>query len=242
MRSKYVLILIILFGFFLPFTSLVIGAENNQIDFINANIKVGDRGKDWTLKEIFSDQSISFTNYYGKVLVLDFFATWCTPCIESFNVLRDLNAYYSSSQVAIVSIDTEYNEKTESEIEDFASDNNVNWEVVIDSINLADDYSVLSIPTFFIFNQRQRLAEIVEGYTSFASMKQSIDTVLAANQRATSEIWSKYWYIFILVPTVAAVGVLIFVQRRKIVLERKAEIEKEKEERKLRERKRKFRR
>jgi len=242
MKSKYLLLVLFLFGFLIPFTTKTIGSTNEQPDLLNTNIKIGDRGKDWILKEIFSDRSISFTNYYGKVVVLDFFATWCTPCIESFKVLADLNSYYSSSQVAIISVNTEYNEKTESEIEDFAEDNNVNWEVVIDSISLANDYSVLSIPMFFVFNQKQKLAEIHEGYTSFASMKSTIDAVIETNQSSSSEIWENYWYIFILVPTILGITSFIFVQRRKIVLERKSEIEKKEEELRLRERKRQFRR
>lgn len=244
MKSKIFLFTFILLGFLIPFVTLATGSQSNQSLLTETdNIEEGDRGKNWTLKEIFSDQSISFQNYYGKIVVLDFFATWCTPCIESFTVLRDLNDYYSSSQVSIISIDTEYTEKTEAEIEQFAVDNNVNWEVVIDSISLADDYSVLSIPTFFIFDQKQKLVEIYTGLTSFATMKKTIDaTITKANQRPVSEIWSNYWYLFIFIPTIVIIGVVIFIQRRKFIQVRKAEEEKKREELELRERKRRFRR
>jgi len=244
MKSKIFLLAIILLGFIMPFFTFVASSTDDQTTLFKPNnIEEGDFGIDWTLKEIFSDRAISFHDYYGKVVVLDFFATWCGPCIESFGVLRDLNNYYSSSQVAIISIDTEYTEKTEAEIEQFALDNEINWEVVIDSISLADDYSVLSIPTFYIFDQKQKLAKIYTGVTSFTTMKKTIDNALDDSiQRPISEFWSKNWYWFVILPFVAIVGAVIFVQRRRVIQQQKKDRESKIDELKQRERKRRLRR
>jgi thiol-disulfide isomerase/thioredoxin len=52
-----------------------------------------------------SDESVdAFEDYRGKVLVLDFWATWCGPCIMSFPRVRALREKYSEEDVAIVGV------------------------------------------------------------------------------------------------------------------------------------------
>ena len=243
MKSKIFLFAIILLGSVLPFVTFATSTTDYHTYRISPNIKEGDFGKDWTLKEILSDKAISFRGFYGKVVILDFFATWCGPCIESFGILRDLNAYYSSSQVVIISIDTEYTEKTEAEIEQFAQDNEINWNVVIDSVSLADDYSVLSIPTFFIFDQKQKLVKIYTGVTNFSTMKKTIDDTLDDSpERSVSEFWSKNWYWFVIIPIIVTISTVIFVQRRRIIQQQKEERQKKIVDLKQRERKRRLQR
>ncbi len=52
-----------------------------------------------------SDESIdSFDDLKGKVVVLDFWATWCGPCIASFPNVRELQAHYEGYDVAIIGV------------------------------------------------------------------------------------------------------------------------------------------
>ncbi|MCK5045303.1 MAG: TlpA family protein disulfide reductase [Candidatus Heimdallarchaeota archaeon] len=243
MKSKIFLLALILLGSLIPFITFVTSTTDIQMIRISPNIQEDDFGIDWTLKEIFSDRAISFRDFYGKVVILDFFATWCVPCIESFGILRDLNAYYSSSQVAIISIDIEYTEKTEAEIEQFAQDNEIDWNVVIDSVSLADDYSVLSIPSFFIFDQKQKLVKIYTGVTNFSTMKKTIDDTLDnSNQRSVSEFWSKNWFWFVILPIILTISTVIYVQRRRIIQQQKEERQKKIDDMKQRERKKRLQR
>lgn len=52
-----------------------------------------------------SDESLSsFDDLRGKVIVLDFWATWCGPCISSFPNVRHLQEHYEGHEVAIVGV------------------------------------------------------------------------------------------------------------------------------------------
>ena len=73
MKSKIFLLAIILLGSLLPFLTFVTSITDTPMNLISLNIQEDDFGIDWTLKEIFSYEAISFRDYYGKVLVIDLF-------------------------------------------------------------------------------------------------------------------------------------------------------------------------
>ncbi|MHA1532463.1 MAG: TlpA family protein disulfide reductase, partial [Candidatus Heimdallarchaeota archaeon] len=63
---------------------------------------------DWNLEEIMSDTNYTFSSLAGKVVVMDFFATWCGPCIAAMPLLRDINDHYAgNSNFVMMSIDLE---------------------------------------------------------------------------------------------------------------------------------------
>ena len=73
MKSKMFLLAIILLGFIMSFLTFVTSITDTPMNLISLNIQKDDFGIDWTLKEIFSYEAISFRDYYGKVLVIDLF-------------------------------------------------------------------------------------------------------------------------------------------------------------------------
>jgi len=63
------------------------------------------RARNFTLKNIFG-QSVSLSSLKGKVVVLDFWATWCTPCIAAFPTLQEtVNKYKNDKGVTFLLID-----------------------------------------------------------------------------------------------------------------------------------------
>lgn len=62
----------------------------------------------WNLEDIMSDTNFTFSSFAGKVVMMDFFATWCGPCIAAMPLLRDINNHYSgNSNFVLMSIDLE---------------------------------------------------------------------------------------------------------------------------------------
>ncbi|MEM1422962.1 MAG: TlpA disulfide reductase family protein, partial [Planctomycetota bacterium] len=117
-----------------------------------------------------SDDAIdSFEDYRGKVLVLDFWATWCGPCIASFPQVRDLREKYSEDDVAIVGVTslqgTHYpqgappvdtNGEPEREfalMADFIAEQGITWDVVFTEQEVFNpDYVIQGIPHVVIID------------------------------------------------------------------------------------------
>lgn len=114
---------------------------------------IGKVAPDFTLKNI-KNEEISLSQYRGKYVLLDFWASWCAPCrAENPNVLKAYNKYQSKNFTVLgLSVDREADRgKWLKAVEE----DNLPWTQIIDAANensKADLYSIKSIPANFLIN------------------------------------------------------------------------------------------
>jgi thiol-disulfide isomerase/thioredoxin len=221
--SKIILItLILIISSFITVGSLSDSYINSSYLPYKTNLlDVGTVGKDWTLKDILTDNSITFSSFSGKVIVMDFFATWCVPCQESMAEFATLKNSFSSSELVIISVCAETIPETT--VENFASNFNMNWKIVIDDFDLPTHYEVSNIPTIYIFDTTLKIHYRNAGSLSAASMTSIVNSIL--NPSSTPQpsgspsdgFWSKNWYWFGIALVFIIVGISVYVQRRKVI-------------------------
>lgn len=106
-----------------------------------------------TIKIIKDNETWSVEGYNEKIILLDFFATWCPPCKAEIPHLNNLYTKYKD-QFEIVGILLE-NNKPNSEVQDFINEYNIKYTIANDqkNQNLASIIgNVKSIPTIFLIN------------------------------------------------------------------------------------------
>lgn len=109
-------------------------------------------------------KEVKLSDYRGKVVVLDFWATWCAPCIASFPNMQNLVNEYKNSDVEFFFIDTWEHDKPEAiktKVEKFIKDNNYTFNVLFDyKHDIVAKYKVESIPTKIVIDKNGEMISI----------------------------------------------------------------------------------
>lgn len=130
----------------------------------------------WTLGD---GERASFSEQRGKVLVLDFYATWCEPCRVSIPHLINLQERYQARGLALVGLNVG-GPDDRVKVPAFASEFRINYPLgfpdkPLTDLLLADNSS---IPQTFVFNREGQLIKRYVGYEE--SMPAHLEAVIAA--------------------------------------------------------------
>ncbi len=128
--------------------------NNSKVNiFFKENIKEispGVPAPDFSLQNI-EGESISLSDYKGKVILLNFWASWCGPCIAEMPSIENLHKTVKDENIQVVTINLG---ESKDVVSNFMSKNGYSFNSLLDSDNsVAGIYGIRSIPTTYIINK-----------------------------------------------------------------------------------------
>ncbi|HUJ33170.1 MAG TPA: TlpA disulfide reductase family protein [Candidatus Acidoferrum sp.] len=138
---------------------------------------------------------ISTADFHGKVVLLNFWATWCPPCREEIPEMIDLATRYKDRlQVIGVSMD----DGPEDEVRDFAKQIGMNYPVVMWSREMVREYGgVPALPTSFVISPEGRVVQKHVGLYSIDVYEMEIRALLGLPVNAKVETFEDTGQIFL---------------------------------------------
>lgn len=126
------------------------------------------------------DKPISLADYHGKVVFLNFWATWCPPCQREMPEIQKLSEKYQNSEdIAILTVVMPGGQEMDAAgIKKFLKEKGFTMPVIFDDGRLSSSFQITSLPTTYMFDRDGNVYGSVVGQLSSDMMENIIDRTL----------------------------------------------------------------
>lgn len=128
-----------------------------------------------------SGRSFNTASYQGKVVLVNFWAAWCTPCAAEIPQFTAMQEKYRNQGFEILGISMD---DADDVLRKFYREHKMNYPVVAGDLKIADAYGgVLGLPTTFVIGRDGRVRDKLVGATDFTSLEREVVKLLQEGAR-----------------------------------------------------------
>jgi peroxiredoxin len=126
-----------------------------------ASLAAKDRAPDFDMKTL-EGGSISLSDYNGKYVLLNFWATWCGPCKIEMPSMEALYTKFKSKNFEILAVSNDiFGAKV---VKPFVDAHNMTFPVSLDQdLKVSSRYGVMSLPTTFLIDPKGTIIGVING-------------------------------------------------------------------------------
>jgi len=180
-RIYWVKYAVIILGMFL---GVILILKNSSAESRNETLSLGVQeyatpveAVDFTLKDL-DNKKISLKNYRGRVVMLNFWATWCTPCRLEMPSMEKLHRQFKDKGFVVLAVAA--GEKAEG-VTAFVKEYHITFYTLLDTDQgVAEEYKVWALPTTYFINAEGKIIGRVNGSRDWSAKEatQYISSIL----------------------------------------------------------------
>jgi peroxiredoxin len=130
---------------------------------------------DFTVTDI-QGKPLSLSSYRGRVVLLDFWATWCAPCMEEIPHFVEMQKTLGPQGLQVIGISMDDGLKP---VQQFYQQHGLNYPVAVGDSKLADSYGgILGLPVTFVINRDGQIQKKFVGATDPGQIEQEVVAAL----------------------------------------------------------------
>lgn len=143
---------------------------------IGTPLSPGDAAPDFTVDDVDGIEH-QLEDFSGKVLVVDFFTTWCVYCPDQLPVLDEVQDRYHEDKVAILLVDSDDRESKD-KVAEYRVKYDITWPVAYKASTMGEDYLVDAYPTTVVIDGDGVVQYYHTGTVSADKLKDVIDDLV----------------------------------------------------------------
>ena len=160
----------------LPLALLVIYVITFGIVSAPSAVRIGDPAPRFALADL-DGNPLRLSDYAGRPVILNFWASWCGPCVEEFPLLRQAEQQHAADGLAVIGI--VYQDRSEA-ARAFMQRMDADWPAAMDpGDSLASQYAIFAPPETFFIGRDGSIVGHQVGQFSRASLDRQIAAIVA---------------------------------------------------------------
>jgi thiol-disulfide isomerase/thioredoxin len=143
-------------------------------------LPVGQPAPEFTMSKLTGGE-VTLSSLKGKVVMLDFWATWCPPCVEEMPSLVKLAKEYEARGVVFVAANRDDADEARAKVSVFSQRRVPDLPpfVAFPESSTAIDYKVVALPTLYFLDRQGRVVAGNTGYATERQLRQRLENALA---------------------------------------------------------------
>lgn len=158
------------------------GADGNSLHVAKVR---GAIAPDFALTDVATGKVVRLSDFRGKAVLLNFWATWCPPCKVEIPWFVDLQKQYGSEGLVVLGVAMD--DAQQAEIAAFARNMGVNYPILLGTNEVSDTYGgVEALPTTFYIGRDGKIVDRVFGLRSHGEVEEQVKAALAQGENASA--------------------------------------------------------
>ena len=131
---------------------------------------------DFILKDL-SQKKVKLTDFKGKVVVLNFFATWCPPCRAEIPELIKLYRLNKEKGLVVLGVSLDMDAPPQG-LTTFVKDMKITYPVLMGTTDLAEKFQVNGVPTTILINREGKAHSRYDGLVPASRFEKDLSSLL----------------------------------------------------------------
>lgn len=129
---------------------------------MGAGLETGTVAPDFILENLNGDD-VQLSQFRGKVVLIDFWAVFCKPCVIALPKIQEIHEKYGNKELIVLAINVS---EDKNKIQEFIEENDYTFQVLLGSgdMNVQKNYGVIGIPHTYIIDKQGKVAYSRIGY------------------------------------------------------------------------------